>query len=60
MPATATTHAHSYANMCSKYPVVTIEDPFDQNDWENWCAGVVHCGGGAHRLRDTGLFVAVV
>jgi len=25
-----------YKDMISKYPVVTIEDPFDQNDWDNW------------------------
>mmetsp|Transcript_10742 Transcript_10742/g.25493 ORF Transcript_10742/g.25493 Transcript_10742/m.25493 type:complete len:480 (-) Transcript_10742:274-1713(-) len=24
-----------YKNFCEKYPVVTIEDPFDQDDWEN-------------------------
>ena len=22
--------------MCAEHPVVTIEDPFDQNDWDNW------------------------
>jgi enolase len=25
-----------YTDMCDKYPVVTIEDPFDENDWDNW------------------------
>lgn len=25
-----------YAKMCDKYPIVTIEDPFDQDDWANW------------------------
>eukprot|EP00941_MAST-03F_sp_MAST-3F-sp1_P005229 g5229.t1 len=25
-----------YAKMCNEYPIVTIEDGFDQNDWENW------------------------
>merc|ERR1711939_788991 len=25
-----------YADMCAKFPVVTIEDAFDQDDWENW------------------------
>jgi enolase len=25
-----------YKDMISKYPVVTIEDPFDQDDWDNW------------------------
>jgi enolase len=28
--------ADMYAGMCDNYPVVTIEDPFDQNDWDNW------------------------
>jgi len=25
-----------YKDMISKYPIVTIEDPFDQDDWDNW------------------------
>jgi len=25
-----------YKDMCAKYPIVTIEDPFDQDDWDNW------------------------
>jgi len=25
-----------YKAMIEKYPVVTIEDPFDQDDWDNW------------------------
>lgn len=25
-----------YTKLASDYPIVTIEDPFDQNDWENW------------------------
>merc|ERR1712127_1113638 len=25
-----------YKDMIAKYPIVTIEDPFDQNDWDNW------------------------
>lgn len=32
-----------YKDMIAKYPIVTIEDPFDQNDWDNWnafCAAV--------------------
>lgn len=27
-----------YEDMCAKYPIVTIEDPFDQDDWTNWNA----------------------
>ena len=25
-----------YSMLCEKYPIVTIEDPFDQDDWANW------------------------
>lgn len=25
-----------YKDMIAKYPIVTIEDPFDQDDWANW------------------------
>lgn len=25
-----------YEDLASKYPIVTIEDPFDEDDWENW------------------------
>merc|ERR1712048_1360982 len=25
-----------YKEMIDKYPIVTIEDPFDQDDWDNW------------------------
>ena len=25
-----------YKSMIKKYPIVTIEDPFDQDDWTNW------------------------
>lgn len=28
--------ADFYASLCDKYPIVTIEDPFDQDDWANW------------------------
>jgi enolase len=23
-----------YREFCSKYPIITIEDPFEQDDWE--------------------------
>jgi enolase len=26
-----------YAQLADKYPIATIEDPFDQDDWANWC-----------------------
>merc|ERR1712125_13022 len=25
-----------YASLAKEYPIITIEDPFDQDDWENW------------------------
>jgi enolase len=25
-----------YEDMCNRFPVVTVEDPFDQDDWGNW------------------------
>jgi enolase len=25
-----------YADLCSRYPIVSIEDGLDENDWENW------------------------
>ena len=27
-----------YQNLCNKYPIVSIEDALDQNDWKSWGA----------------------
>ena len=27
-----------YKSFCKNYPIITIEDPFDQDDWENTTA----------------------
>ena len=27
-----------YEDLAAKYPIVTIEDPFDEDDWSNWSA----------------------
>ena len=27
-----------YSKWCNEYPLVTIEDPFDQDDWESYAA----------------------
>ena len=27
-----------YEKYAQNYPIVSIEDPFDQDDWEGWCA----------------------
>jgi enolase len=35
--------ANFYKDLCKDYPMVTIEDPFDQDDWDSWttlCADV--------------------
>jgi enolase len=28
--------AAQYNDMVAKYPIISIEDPFDQDDWESW------------------------
>eukprot|EP00747_Dinoflagellata_sp_TGD_P108720 gnl/TRDRNA2_/TRDRNA2_170500_c1_seq1.p1 gnl/TRDRNA2_/TRDRNA2_170500_c1~~gnl/TRDRNA2_/TRDRNA2_170500_c1_seq1.p1 ORF type:complete len:467 (-),score=146.66 gnl/TRDRNA2_/TRDRNA2_170500_c1_seq1:106-1506(-) len=28
--------ADFYAGLCKDFPMITIEDPFDQDDWESW------------------------
>merc|ERR1719152_407972 len=25
-----------YAQLCKDFPIITIEDPFDQDDWDGW------------------------
>ncbi len=30
--------ADLYKDLCAKYPIVSIEDPFDQDDWKNYTA----------------------
>merc|ERR1711892_452969 len=33
-----------YMDWLTKYPFVSIEDPFDQDDWENYTAFMAKCG----------------
>jgi len=33
-----------YQKLIAEYPIVTIEDPFDQDDWENWSKIVAAVG----------------
>lgn len=33
-----------YAKLCRDYPIVSIEDPFDQDDWESWAALTARVG----------------
>ncbi len=35
-PLTSAELVDVYADLCSKYPIVSIEDGFDQNDWDGW------------------------
>jgi len=41
-----------YAAMIAKYPIVTVEDPFDQDDWANWSAFVAKVGGPVQVVGD--------
>ncbi len=36
----------------SKYPIVSIEDPFDQDDWEGWIAFTSRVGGSIQIVGD--------
>jgi len=36
--------ADVYLDMIKKYPIVTIEDPFDQDDWQAWTDFTVKAG----------------
>ena len=33
-----------FADLSKKYPIVSIEDPFDQDDWENYAAFTAQVG----------------
>ncbi len=37
--------ASLYKDLCKKYPIVSIEDPFDQDDWDNYTAFTRAVGG---------------
>lgn len=41
-----------YASYCAKYPIVSIEDPFDQDDWANWSAITAKLGVGTQIVGD--------
>lgn len=41
-----------YKDMIDKYPVVTIEDPFDQDDWDNWTKFCGEVGEGVQIVGD--------
>lgn len=33
-----------YKSFASEYPIVSIEDPFDQDDWEHYAKMTAECG----------------
>lgn len=41
-----------YADLCEKYPMVSIEDPFDQDDWENYTKMNAAMGEGCQIVGD--------
>ncbi|WAB80555.1 phosphopyruvate hydratase [Microcella daejeonensis] len=45
-----------YAELVAAYPLVTIEDPLDEDDWEGWAALTAQLGGTVQLVGDD-LFV---
>lgn len=45
-----------YADLCSRYPIVSIEDGMDENDWEGWKLLTEKLGGKVQLVGDD-LFV---
>jgi enolase len=41
-----------YKDLIDKYPIVTIEDPFDQDDWVNWSKIVAEVGEAVQIVGD--------
>tara|TARA_B100000579_G_C22819956_1_gene850012 strand:- start:1663 stop:2169 length:507 start_codon:yes stop_codon:yes gene_type:complete len=37
--------------LCNKYPIISLEDPFDENDWDTWAAFTETNG---HKLQIVG------
>jgi enolase len=48
-----------YASLCARYPIVSIEDGFDENDWEGWKLLTEKMGGKIQLVGDD-LFVTNV
>mmetsp|Transcript_56088 Transcript_56088/g.151049 ORF Transcript_56088/g.151049 Transcript_56088/m.151049 type:complete len:470 (+) Transcript_56088:99-1508(+) len=44
--------ADFYAELAANYPLITIEDPFDQDDWEGWTAFTARVGGPTQVVGD--------
>ena len=41
-----------YASFCRDYPMVSIEDPFDQDDWTNWSKVTAKLGDAVQIVGD--------
>jgi len=41
-----------YAGLCKDFPIITIEDPFDQDDWNAWVGMTTNVGGPTQIVGD--------
>merc|ERR1719263_257749 len=41
-----------YASLCKDFPIITIEDPFDQDDWDAWVGMTTNLGGPTQIVGD--------
>merc|ERR1719235_498847 len=41
-----------YASLCKDFPIITIEDPFDQDDWGAWTGMTTNLGGPTQIVGD--------
>ena len=48
-----------YSDLCAAYPIVSIEDPLDEDDWDGWRAMTDSLGGAVQLVGDD-LFVTNV
>jgi len=44
--------ADFYASLCKDFPIITIEDPFDQDDWASWAKMTADIGGPCQIVGD--------
>jgi enolase len=44
--------ANFYAKLCDDFPIITIEDPFDQDDWAAWTTFTQKVGGPCQVVGD--------
>ncbi len=51
-PKTAADMQVLYQDLAKKYPIVSIEDGLDQNDWAGWKALTQSCGGAMQLVGD--------